>query len=201
MLSESRAVLIVDDDPSIRVLLHQLLKSEGYVPTVAADGAEAMKQVAEKEFAVVLLDMRLPDRSGLDILRSLRQDCPDTAVIMVTAFAEVETAVEAMKTGAFDYIGKPFAIDEVLVKVEKARERRHLALQVKDYQRNLEAKVAEYRGELHKMMATRIEGLITEATKTSQQAASRGKRGAPNVDTGIKEFGAKILRIIKGSGS
>lgn len=200
MLTGARSILIVDDDPSIRSYLQELFKASGYDPSGASNAEEGLQRASDKEFEVVLLDIRLPDQSGLEVLQRLHWEHPDTAVIMVTGFAEVETAVAALKAGAYDYIVKPFRMDDVLVRVEKAREKRLLALQVKDYQKNLEAKVAEYRRDLHKVMATTIQGLIEEATRTEAWEPKKGERASAPGDQGIRELGAKIMRLFKGKG-
>ncbi len=148
-----RTVLIVDDEATIRENLDRLLKGNGYATTLAADGQEALDAAAGREFDVVLLDIRMPHLSGMDVLRRLHEDHPDTAVIMVTAVADdVTTAVETMKLGAYDYVMKPFNLGDVLIRVEKARERRFLALQVKNYQMDMEKRLAEQAEVLHEMM-------------------------------------------------
>ena len=127
MVPGKRTVLIVDDEPSIRENLERVLKSSGYETVVAEDGQAALDRAAEQEFEVVLLDIGLPGISGMDVLRRLSGEYPDTCVIMVTAVEEVETAVEAMRSGAYDYLSKPFNLEDILLRVERAREKRYLA--------------------------------------------------------------------------
>ena len=188
-----RTVLVVDDEPTIRENLERLLKTEGYEVVVAADGHEALERTGNQEFAVVLLDIGLQGLSGLDVLRKLRVDWPETCVIMITATSAVETAVEAMKLGAYDYLIKPFNLDDILIRVEKARERRYLAFQVKDYQRNLEQRVAQQAEELRQSTRRVVERLLhDEVAERELETGSGGRQGAAP-GTEVKQFGAKIL--------
>ena len=100
-------ILVVDDQPTVREDLEQLLKANGYQAVSAASGEDALVQVYEQRFEVVLLDITMPGLSGIDVLRRLYPDRLDIGVIMVTIVAEVATAVEAMKIGAYDYVTKP----------------------------------------------------------------------------------------------
>jgi len=104
-------VLVVDDDANIRMTLTKCLSDAGYSVTSAVDGRHAIEKMSEQEFQVALLDVKLPDMDGLEILR--RTQGRKTAVIMITGYGTVETAVEAMKLGAVDYLRKPFTPDEI----------------------------------------------------------------------------------------
>lgn len=107
-------ILIVDDDKNIRLLLSQCLEeNEDYEVTSAVDGEHALAKVDEESFDLVLLDMKLPGMDGLQVLRRLRALSPDQLVIVITAHGTIETAVEAMKLGAVDYLQKPFTPDEI----------------------------------------------------------------------------------------
>src|SRR5688572_6104891 len=101
-------VLMVDDEPEVRSLLGRVLAKGGYVTTEATSGAEAMAVLGRQEFEVVVVDIKLPDASGLDILRWAREADVDTEFIVLTGNADVETAVEAMRLGAYDFIAKPW---------------------------------------------------------------------------------------------
>ena len=120
--SGSLEVLLVDDEPDLRDLLEEALIQEGYRVTTAADGAEALGKLAHQMFDVVLCDVRLPKVDGLELLRHLRTASPNTNVIMMTAYAEVPAAVLALKEGAYDYLTKPFDIDELLLQVSRILE-------------------------------------------------------------------------------
>jgi len=115
-------ILIVDDEASILSVLTNLLKAEGYEVVPALGGRKAQEVVASEKFDLMLSDLRMAPVNGLDLLKTVRKEQPNMAVIMMTAYASVETAVEAMKMGAFDYVTKPFKVDELLITVERALE-------------------------------------------------------------------------------
>lgn len=123
-------VLIVDDEQLIRWSLASRLKDEGYRTLEAATAAEALSEFREG-VDLVLLDIGLPDASGLSVLKQIKESDPDTLVIMLTGQTGVQTAVEAMKAGAFHYATKPFDLDEVVLLVEKALETTHLRREVR----------------------------------------------------------------------
>ncbi len=108
------SVLIVDDDESIRNLVCEELAGEGYVCDTASDGDEALAKLEGRSFDVALLDIRLPGMSGMDLLKLAERHCRITAIVMMTAVKDIETAVDAMKLGAYDYIAKPFTMDRLI---------------------------------------------------------------------------------------
>jgi two-component system response regulator PilR (NtrC family) len=120
-------VLVVDDEPSMREFLEIFFRREGYDVATAADADAALVGIQADDFDVVISDVQMAGRSGLDLLRAVKETAPDTVVIMITAFATTETAIAAMKEGAYDYVTKPFQVDELRLVVEKALEKRLLA--------------------------------------------------------------------------
>jgi len=120
MNDNTHNILIVDDELSMRELLEYMLTREGYRATCAENGRQAVALVEQNSFDLMLCDMRLGDLSGLDVLRACKKHHPDTVVIMISAYASTETAVEAMNLGAYDYVPKPFNKDELLETVAKA---------------------------------------------------------------------------------
>lgn len=120
------SVIIVDDEPGMRHILKRLLTDEGYQVDTASSGDEALKLFERTPFDVAMIDMRMPGMDGLSVLDHLNQDYPETSAIMMTAYGTVETAVIAMKRGAYEYITKPFNNDEVIHIVHNAFERKHL---------------------------------------------------------------------------
>ncbi|MDI3280099.1 MAG: response regulator [Bacillota bacterium] len=106
-------ILVVDDDKNIRLLLTQCLEEAGYQVVPAVDGQHALKKAEEERFDLVMLDMKLPDLDGLQVLKRLRAANPGQLVIIITAHGTIETAVEAMKLGAVDYLQKPFTPEEI----------------------------------------------------------------------------------------
>lgn len=124
MSAAKAAILVVDDDLSMRELLSFMLGREGYRVETASGGKEALAVLKERGFDLLLCDIRLGDISGLEVLKAARELHPGAVVIMISAFASTETAVEAMNLGAYDYVPKPFNKDELLETVEKALELR-----------------------------------------------------------------------------
>src|SRR4029453_4647865 len=119
-------VLVVDDEEVIRDVLATLLPRGGYGGTAAATGGEAVSLFEADPHDVVLLDLMLPDRSGLEVLRDIRRRDADAVVVIVTAYSSIEGAIEAMREGAFHYIPKPFQNEEVLLTLRKGAEARRL---------------------------------------------------------------------------
>jgi two-component system response regulator AtoC len=123
-------VLVADDDPTIRVNLGLMLRAEGYCVSEAADGNEATVGFTDPAVDLILLDLKMPGAGGLDLLRRHEDRLEDTPVIVVTALGGSEAAIEAMKLGAYDYITKPFDLDEVLFAVRRALTQKALVAQV-----------------------------------------------------------------------
>ncbi len=119
-------ILIVDDERSMQDVLSIMLKRAGYGVTVASDGEEAIGHVKKEIFDLVITDLKMPKVGGLEVLRAVKEVSPDTVVLVITAFASTESAVEAMKLGAYDYLTKPFQIDEVQLIIRNALEKRRL---------------------------------------------------------------------------
>lgn len=120
MITRPRQVLIVDDEENIRKFLAKSLQREKFEVRVAGNGAEAFHQFEKERPDLVVLDVRLPDTNGIEILRNLRRRDPDLPIIIVTAFGEIRMAVEAMREGAFDFVAKPFDFNTLLRSIEKA---------------------------------------------------------------------------------
>lgn len=120
-------ILIVDDEQSMRDVLSIMLKRAGYGVTVAADGEEAIAQLGKDIFDLVITDLKMPKVGGLEVLKAVKDSSPETVVLVITAFASTETAVEAMKRGAYDYLTKPFQVDEVQLIIRNALEKRRLS--------------------------------------------------------------------------
>jgi two-component system response regulator PilR (NtrC family) len=120
-------ILVVDDEPSMQEFLEIFFRSEGYDVVTAGDVESGRLHLEGDDFDVVITDMQMPDGSGLDLLEAAHEHSPETMVIMITAFASTESAITAMKQGAYDYITKPFKVDEIRIVVEKALEKKLLS--------------------------------------------------------------------------
>ncbi|MBN1221553.1 MAG: response regulator [Anaerolineae bacterium] len=131
-------IMIVDDEKNIRLTMSQALASLGYEISTAVNGEDALKQLAEKEFRLILLDLKMPGMNGLDVLRQVVEQRPDIRVIIVSAHGTVENAVEATKLGAVDFIQKPFAPKEIRQLVQEVLDRDKLeAEQTHNYDTHL----------------------------------------------------------------
>ena len=120
-------ILIVDDERSMRDVLSIMLRRGGYGVSVASDGEEAIAHIDKELFDLVITDLKMPKAGGLDVLRAVKESSPESVVLIITAFASTESAVEAMKLGAYDYLTKPFQVDEVQLIVRNALEKRRLS--------------------------------------------------------------------------
>ncbi|MFQ5892949.1 MAG: sigma 54-interacting transcriptional regulator [Nitrospinota bacterium] len=124
--SADHRVLVVDDEESIRWVLKRGLERQGYVVATAADGHEALKRFRAEPFPVVFLDIRMPGPSGFEVMEAMKASHPDVFVVIITAQATMENAIAAMKQGAYDYITKPFNIEEIACLMERIERVRHL---------------------------------------------------------------------------
>jgi two-component system, NtrC family, response regulator PilR len=130
-------VLVVDDERSMRELLAITLRQAGYEVTLAENGDAAIDHLKREAFDLVVTDLRMQETDGMDVLRAATEHAPDTVVVVVTAYASTETAVEAMKLGAYDYVTKPFKLDEIRVKLANALERKQLKAENRALRRQL----------------------------------------------------------------
>ena len=119
-------ILVVDDEESIRYMLKMALEEAGYEVELASDGITALAKLTESVFDCVISDVRMPEMSGLELLKAIQEIRPDLTVIVMSAFGSLDTAIEAMKLGAYDYVSKPFKQDEILLTLKKAEERERL---------------------------------------------------------------------------
>jgi two-component system response regulator PilR (NtrC family) len=119
-------ILVVEDEQSMREILEIFLKNEGYSVSVANDGASAIEVIKKDIFDLVITDLKMPKVSGVELLKSVKEISPDTIVVIITAYGTTESAVEAMKLGAFDYIQKPFKMDDIRLVVKNALEKQRL---------------------------------------------------------------------------
>ena len=195
-------VLVVDDDETVRVLFQRILQAAGYEAVIAANGKEALSVIADGGIDVVMLDINMPGLSGVEVLGKISTDWPDLCVIMVTAVADVQTAVTAMKLGAHDYITKPFDQDEALRKIRLA---------VVNWQERLTLRqnIAEKTKRLQENFAELVASLSREHRLLQQLAAKEGTGGKsllsglpPELQeplTSVEEFRDALLRILRKS--
>ena len=170
-------ILIIDDDEAVRESMGRMLRGAGYVVQQATSGQEGFEVARDGGFDVILSDMRMPGMSGIDVLRQLRSQRVDSAFIVMTGFGTVETAVEAMKLGAVDFVQKPFFRDELLMRVKSAVDRRQLARQVDLLQRQIRpaGTLDELIGESPAMQ--RIKEMIRRAAAATGTVLITGETG------------------------
>ncbi|MCH7567099.1 MAG: sigma-54-dependent Fis family transcriptional regulator [Nitrospirae bacterium] len=168
-MEDSFSILVVDDEPPQLELIGGFLKKQGFEVTLAESGEKALQIFRRESFDLVLTDQRMPNLSGLDLLKAVRAVNPETPVIVVTAYGSIETAVSAIKAGATDYLTKPLNLDELLHRIEKVREHHRLVLENRDLREEL--------GERH-----RIEGIIGESGRMLE-VFSLVRRVAPSEAT------------------
>ncbi len=133
----SAHLLVVDDDPVTIDLLKEVLSKEGYQVSAALSGEEAIAQGTDHFFDIIITDVRMGEKDGVEVLRFFKKNAPDTTVIMITAFGSIETAIEAIREGAYDYISKPFKLDEIKLTIRRALEQRRLVQENKHYRQEL----------------------------------------------------------------
>jgi len=121
--NESFRVLIVDDNREIRAILEEYLREEGYVAEGAGDGSEALAKHGSAPFDLIITDLNMPGMTGMELIKAISKEESATEFIIITGYASLDTAIEAVKAGAFDYIVKPFRIEELRVVIKNARDK------------------------------------------------------------------------------
>ena len=184
MSNEDIKILVVDDEVNSTILLKKVLEKKGYDALTENDSKAAMQLVEKGDFDIIISDLQMPDVSGLDLLRAKKDD---TLFIMITGFGSIDSAVEAMKLGAFDYIGKPFNLDEFILKFDKAVENIRLNSQVETLRSQLDenSSFSSIIGKSRKML--HVFDMIKNVARTDANVLIEGQSG-----TG-KELVAKAI--------
>ncbi len=178
MAGKQGIILIVDDEAAVRRLLHQRIAREGYRCEEAATGDEALNKIRGDPTQLVILDIKMPGKSGIELLPEIRANYPDTAVIMATVVTEANIAIQCMRQGAYDYITKPFNLDEVVLSVDRALEKRRLELENRDYQQHLKQKVKEQTERIRELFLGAIESLVSALEAKDSYTAGHSRRVA-----------------------
>ncbi len=139
-MMENKRILVIDDEENMRYMLRLTLEDEGYDVELASDGEEGVEKVHQLHFDFVICDIKMPKISGLQVLASVIESSPNIPVIMISAYGSVDSAIEAMKHGAYDYVMKPFKQDEILLTLKKAEERERLRLENQFLRQEVEKK-------------------------------------------------------------
>src|ERR1700749_5361547 len=158
-------ILIIDDEKAIRKTLMEILSFEGYKVEEASDGEEGLKKFKEKTYDLVLCDIKMPKLDGIEFLQKAGESNPDVPIIMISGHGNIETAVEAVKTGAYDYISKPPDLNRLLITIRNAMDKTSLVAEAKVLKRKV-SKVQEMVGSsspIHKIKETIEKVAPTEA--------------------------------------
>jgi len=178
MAEKLGSILVVDDEEAVRRLLHRKLTSRGYQCKEASTGDEALNKIISKPVALMILDIKMPGKSGIEILTEIKSEHPDIAVIMATSLAEIDTAIYCMKQGAYDYIIKPFNLDEVILSVERALEKRRLELENRDYKEHLEQKVEQQAKKIRESFLNALTALVYALEAKDKYTSGHSQRVA-----------------------
>jgi len=208
MAGEQERVMVVDDEETVRSLLQRTLEEAGYNVVTAANGEEALDKMSQLSIGVVFLDIKMPGMSGIEVLGKLTADWPDTCVIMVTAVLDAQTAVEAMKMGAYDYITKPFSHDDVILKLCRALEKRDLQLKNKRFMRELQQSVKEQSERMQSQFNELVSSLAREHKLLHELAARQPGGGKELLSKlplelrepaySVEEFRDALIRVLRG---
>ena len=151
--------LIVDDEPRLRQVMVHLMRSDGFQCVEAGNGVEALEQLQKYPAILVLSDLRMPKMDGFALLREIRSLYPDIAVVMITAVADVEIAVNCLAIGAADYVIKPYQLEDVRARVAQALDKRRMVLELRAYRESLEERVAVQARRLEELFLASIQSL------------------------------------------
>lgn len=170
-------ILVVDDDDSLRRVTQVQLAQAGYQVTTATCGENALVLLHQTPMDIVITDLQMPAMSGLDLLKKVRAEYPETTVVMITAYGTVETAVEAMRSGAYDYITKPVHPDELKLIIARALEHRHLLQEVRMLRGNLDQKYGFENIIGHAAPLMRVLEMASRAAQSDATVLIRGESG------------------------
>lgn len=198
-------ILIADDEDMIRELINITLSKEGFTCYQAASAEEGLEIINSQKLDLALLDIMMPGRSGIELLKDIKQMTPDTIVLMITAMNDMDTALSCIHFGADDYITKPFNLDRVLLTVKNTLDKRRLILENRAYQANLEQKVREQTevirtvmGEINLAYEHTLAALIRALDAREKEVGSHSERVMAYASllaeaSGIDELGRSVL--------
>jgi len=181
----AKSILIADDEKSIRDTMKIVLNEEGYVCDTAKDGDEALSLMYENNYDLLICDIKMPKLDGVEVLRKSVEICPETSVIMMTAYASVDTAVESLRMGAFDYLMKPLEVDQILLRIKRLFDYKDIALENKHLKNELQGiynfqniigksnPMQEVFKLIKKVIHTKNNVLVTGASGTGKELVAR----------------------------
>ena len=180
----SGSVLVVDDEESVAVTMGAILEMDGYTVAISTSGADALRRLDEDDFDLVLTDLRLDDVDGLTIISQAARVQPDTITIILTGYASLESAIKALREGAYDYLIKPCDVDELRAVVARGIERRQLGIQLKDRIADLEAANQTIR-DMNRDLERRIDAATAELQQRMHELAQANEEIASLYRTGF----------------
>jgi putative nucleotidyltransferase with HDIG domain len=189
VISTPETLLVVDDEDTVRRVLYLKLSREGYRCEQANGAESAFRVLGTVPVALVLLDIKMADKSGMELLPEIKEAYPDTAVIMATAVNDIEIAVQCLKQGADDYVCKPFNLDDVSLAVQRALHKRRLQLELRQYQQFLEEKVEEQMVEMRRLFLGAIEALVSALEAKDEYTGGHSRRVTETAVAVGKELG------------
>ena len=177
MPSHEGSILVVDDESAIRENLELLLSDANYKVTLAENGTEGLKKLESEFFDLVLLDVMMPDKNGLEVLKEIHLSSPETAIIMITAFGTIENAVNAIKAGAADYVTKPWDNEKLLLDIRNGIQQRKLQLENRELKKALKQRYgfSNIVGKSEKML--KIFDLVTQVAQSRSTVLIQGESG------------------------
>ena len=177
MSNDKFKILVTDDDEDLRELLTEAVKNWGYVSGVACNGNDAIGKLKMEKFDIVISDLMMPGMDGLELLSKIRELDKDIVVIIITGYATIDTAVKAIEAGAYDYIAKPFRLDELMVVIKNACERLRLTSQNKTLLDDLRKAYGEI---------TELKSNIVEDHGEKKSAEEKGEGDIASPDTPVQ---------------
>lgn len=184
-------ILIVDDEPLVSDIIAKCLEIEGYVCDIADSAESALELLEPQKHALVVSDINMPGKSGIELLSIIKEKYPDVAVIMVTAVDDRKIAIKALQLGAFGYVIKPFDLNEMIISVVNALKRRELTLQSKEYEHRLEKEVKERTAELHYREDEICYRLTAACEYRDEETSSHNRRLGLYAEVMTRELGWK----------
>lgn len=176
MTTAQSSILIVDDDKFIRRILSRQLVKDGFHCTEACNAADALEQIQARPFDLVILDIMMPGKSGIDILPQIKAEFPDTAVIMATAVTDINVIIGCMREGAQDYLPKPYNLETISKSVEWVLHKRRMEQEMKRYQQLLKTSLTEQTRQVRKIFIGAIESLVAALESSDVYTAGHSRR-------------------------
>jgi putative two-component system response regulator len=195
--NETVRCLVVDDEPHLRRVLVRVMQAEGYECEEAGSGIEALESLARRPATLVLTDLHMPRLDGIGLLREITALHPDAAVVLISAVADVSTAVACLSAGAMDYLTKPFHIEEVRARVRQALDRRRLILENREYQEKLEVRVAAQSRRLETLFLASLQSLAEALEVKDRYTHGHSLRVATYSTSIARALGIEELREIE----